>query len=468
MKNYLSRILSRRRPRRASLGLRKRRAKFECLETRQMLAGNVAAIVTGGDLRLSGDNLDNAVIVSVVEGDVVVSGLNDTTVNGSDTPFVAFSATNTVPDDLYARLGGGADLLMLSNGLEVSDRVLIRGDSGSAQIGLDSVTIGDDLLILGGHSADVVHLNDVRVTDDIRIRLRKGDDVVHIEDTSVADLAVSTGLGNDAVVLDTLISSDDARIQTGRGMDDLVIQDAEISDNLFVRTKSGDDFVMVDPSTIGGWAAVSLGGGQDSYVDQGPNEYGGLHIRGGRGQDASEIDPATTFNGAGLVQRTESDVVPEAVVDQRLNDPVDGALSRAAAAAELFEDLNGDSGENTAPTTSGIDDITVEENSAERVVELFQAFADAEDADEDLVYTIEDNTNPELFNFTEIDDLTGQLTLDFAPGTSGMSVITVSATDLGGLTAETAFSVTVNPAGALSLTVDTSANETVLSNDTLL
>ncbi len=103
---------------------------------------------------------------------------------------------------------------------------------------------------------------------------------------------------------------------------------------------------------------------------------------------------------------------------------------------------------NTAPTTSGITDITVIEGAANTVINLFDAFADTEDSDTALVYATTANSNPTLFDAVTIDPVTGVLTLDYTAVGTGSSNITVSATDSEGLSVETTFTVTVNAPGA--------------------
>ena len=96
-----------------------------------------------------------------------------------------------------------------------------------------------------------------------------------------------------------------------------------------------------------------------------------------------------------------------------------------------------------APTTSGISNVNVTEGTTSSVVSLFNAFADAEDADSELVYTIDSNSNPNLFSSTNIDPTTGELTLAYASGQTGTAQLSVTATDTGGLTVSTSFDVTV-------------------------
>ncbi|MCL4876277.1 MAG: DUF11 domain-containing protein [Anaerolineae bacterium] len=98
---------------------------------------------------------------------------------------------------------------------------------------------------------------------------------------------------------------------------------------------------------------------------------------------------------------------------------------------------------NTPPTTTGLANVTVLEDAPNALVNLFAAFADAEDADASLVYTITNNTNPTLVTSAGFNNTTGDLTLDFLPDQNGTADITVRATDTSGLFVETTFRVTV-------------------------
>ncbi|MEC4895161.1 MAG: hypothetical protein SAQ54_19345, partial [Oscillatoria sp. PMC 1050.18] len=70
---------------------------------------------------------------------------------------------------------------------------------------------------------------------------------------------------------------------------------------------------------------------------------------------------------------------------------------------------------NTPPTTIGIEDLNLATNSPAQTISLFDAFSDAEDTDADLVYTVQNNSEPTLFaTDPTIDPTTGNLTLEFA------------------------------------------------------
>jgi hypothetical protein len=99
---------------------------------------------------------------------------------------------------------------------------------------------------------------------------------------------------------------------------------------------------------------------------------------------------------------------------------------------------------NDTPTTTGISDVTVVVNAADTSIDLYDAFADVEDADASLIFTVESNSNTALF--TSVSVVGQNLVLNYATDAFGTANITVRATDTGtpGLYVEDTFTVTVN------------------------
>ncbi|MCA9174879.1 MAG: tandem-95 repeat protein, partial [Planctomycetales bacterium] len=122
---------------------------------------------------------------------------------------------------------------------------------------------------------------------------------------------------------------------------------------------------------------------------------------------------------------------------------------------------------NDAPTTTGIADQTLLEDSSPATIDLLPSFADAEDAAANLVYSVTNNTNGSVASAT-IATGTGQLTLMPAPNAFGSTSVTVRATDLNGAFVETTFQVDVTavndaPSGAISnITVNEDAPASVV------
>jgi hypothetical protein len=115
---------------------------------------------------------------------------------------------------------------------------------------------------------------------------------------------------------------------------------------------------------------------------------------------------------------------------------------------------------NDPPTTSGIADVSVDEDAPNEVIDLFTSFDDLEDADSGLTYTIEANSNAKLFSSVDISD-PQNFTLDFAADAFGTADITIRATDSGGLWVEDTFTVKVDPVND----APSSQNDTVTTDE---
>jgi VCBS repeat-containing protein len=98
---------------------------------------------------------------------------------------------------------------------------------------------------------------------------------------------------------------------------------------------------------------------------------------------------------------------------------------------------------NDVPTTTGIADVTVNEDAATTNIDLNVAFDDSDNLDSELTYSIVGNSNIGLFSIAGIDNSTGQLSLDYAADMNGSTQISIRATDPSGLSVDTLFSVTV-------------------------
>ncbi|MDH3646436.1 MAG: Ig-like domain-containing protein [Gammaproteobacteria bacterium] len=95
---------------------------------------------------------------------------------------------------------------------------------------------------------------------------------------------------------------------------------------------------------------------------------------------------------------------------------------------------------NDPPTTSGISDISIFEVVPPVVIDLNAAFDDEEDPDSALLYQLVGNTLPGLFSEITIDNGLMRFTIS---GASGVSTLTVRATDTGGAFVETSFNFDV-------------------------
>src|SRR3990170_3444629 len=89
-----------------------RRGRFELLEQRQLLAGDVLVNVVDGILMVRGDALDNKIMIAAgaEAGDFVVTGLDGTTVHeDGQTPGAEVTVTGV--HSAKVGLGAGNDLV---------------------------------------------------------------------------------------------------------------------------------------------------------------------------------------------------------------------------------------------------------------------------------------------------------------------------------------------------------------------
>lgn len=164
------------------------RLSMECLERREVKAGNVQAWVdSSGTLNVVGDGASNGVrITQVSPTSFTVSGLNHfgaTGING-------FSSRtfNNVRNDIAVDLGNGDDYLALG------------GTTAGGRARLN-----DDLFIAMGAGRDTVDIRGLMnrdVDDYMSIDTGSGDDWVYLSTISCnAGLDVRTGSGNDRLTM---------------------------------------------------------------------------------------------------------------------------------------------------------------------------------------------------------------------------------------------------------------------------
>jgi hypothetical protein len=198
----------------------------EPLERRCVLAGNVVATFSDGGLQVFGDDQDNQVEIVAVFGEVLVRGLNDTSINGQNQ--VLFTAGEGGLVDLSVVLGSGHDQLSVHDSVMSGNVALGLGqvdtifDAGKDQIFLDRVAIGGDLRLNSGGGADLVVLTEVTVAGESFLRTGSGNDRLEIVDSTMNRLTINTASGKDQVFLDSSLMAD-VTVRLGIGDDTLNI-----------------------------------------------------------------------------------------------------------------------------------------------------------------------------------------------------------------------------------------------------
>jgi hypothetical protein len=263
------------------------RGRFESLEQRQLLAGDVLVNVVGGNLRIEGDVEANKILITsgAEAGTFVVTGLDGTLLEGATDPITVTGIRNISVD-----LGDGDDLVAVA-GATVRGNVSIR-----TGVGDDRVAVGTDggaAELAGALPADL----SVEVRGSLNVSTGAGEDQVSIDDAVAALLNVSTGDDNDVVALGSdeplgdlaarLVARHGAHVDLGAGNDQLSIDQVETRGLLLAHGGLGDD--SIDASlTEAATMLVSSDGGVDqvTLVDLDVRHLG---VHSGEGNDTVDI-----------------------------------------------------------------------------------------------------------------------------------------------------------------------------------
>ncbi len=123
-----------------------RRLRFESLEPRQCLAGNVTAALVAGDLVIDGDAEANnfSIVQGATDGEFILLGADDsngvpTSVNGQPNGVAILSG---VTGNVRIRLGDGADVLQVAN-FDRPKKLTIDGGAGDDWISAADLAIAE-------------------------------------------------------------------------------------------------------------------------------------------------------------------------------------------------------------------------------------------------------------------------------------------------------------------------------------
>jgi hypothetical protein len=264
------------------------RFRFESLETRQMMAGDVAAYVQNGTLYLNEAaaqaGRDNAVMVShLANGKVRVEGITaadgaKSRINGA--AFKDFTVANSV----FVSFGGGNDTVFL---VESSDKSFKDVNIDLSGPGITNAPAAKTSKPAGG---TVVNPSD--------------NDYVALLNANVqGSLHIQTGLGADQVqVLGGKFGhgpGQDKRfnVNTGAGADQVEVSDIDalwlsgfdVQTYSLANESDADSVTLRNVNTFS-HIGVRLGGGNDGFNLTNVNSYGSIGIDAGAGSDNGVLD----------------------------------------------------------------------------------------------------------------------------------------------------------------------------------
>lgn len=277
-----------------------RRLRFQCLERRYTLAGDVTAIVIDGDLFLTGDASANELNVGrLSSGDMEITGLAGTTINGSSSfPIVISGMTGDIHADLFAgdddleldwKVPNGADLpgsvlVNLGSGndhmnvhgpvfnglqvgtLEIAGSLIVHGRDGNDTFEVNrAITAGDPVFYGGDGNDDASILGNFnhgnQVGGQILVDLSTGDDTLLVTEMRALAMLVRDPIGittgaqvtvNDLQVAGTIemyLSVQDDTLSIS-GTPQNTIGWHPLARDLVIHTGNGDDQVTIAPAFV--------------------------------------------------------------------------------------------------------------------------------------------------------------------------------------------------------------------------
>ena len=253
-----------------------RQLRFELLESRVLLAGNVVASVVDGKLVILGDRDDNAIKITQIDpGIYTVSGLDGTTVND----VASFTNTEALTGSVKISMKAGADA------------VVIHPD--------DPVTLPKNLKVRMGRGDDGVCLEQLTVTGNTKIKTGAADDDVDIEGSTFQGLF---------------------KLNTRSGDDRVAVSESQFDGEVELKTRSGKDVVVVGDATFADAVEARLGDNRDTmYVGDSVFEKA-VEVHGGHRPDTLKVLADNTFNTDPVLKSIQRENHPDQQIQDVLAD----------------------------------------------------------------------------------------------------------------------------------------------------
>ena len=341
---------------------------IQVLEDRALLAGNVLASLSGLHLAVTGDAGDNSFEVTVVNHQVLLRGLTNTTINGSTALFVIAANTDTAPGNITIETGAGNDVVIFSRDVKVSGSTWLDGGLGNDALSVAGATFQQTLSIYGRGGNDTISVQNATTEGLLRIKGNSGDDLISLTNlTANGEIRVKGNSGEDGISLNNVTGNSRTNIHTGSGDDNIVIRGSTLNGALRVRTRQDSDMILFDGSVVSGPVALNMGRSSDSLLLRNVNTFNRpFHVQAGDGNnDEVDLGAATIFNAGSRVRKSNDSTVAASQI-ARIDASVTGLVARAtaadAAAAPLIAlTMTLDNSANT--TEASVDDVLITRNA---------------------------------------------------------------------------------------------------------
>lgn len=284
--------------------------RYENLEQRILLAGDVS-VFESDHLYIRGDDLNNQIqIIADHRGQITVAGLNNTTVNGSETPFVVHNSI-----DLSGVRGRNASF-------DGGVRVLTYG--GHDRIDVRGIELGDSSRIITGEGNDFVRLIRSTSVGEAVINTSSGEDTVKLVQTRTrGGLNIGTGSGDDSLEVNNSRTWADTKVLTGPDHDRVQLSRVRFTGQVqAVATQSGNDVIEFSHNSLNesGLGVFSGEGNDEVFAEIGnaENIQGEILFAGQQGVDKLEMSAnelaMTMIKEQGFEDETDSQIFRNAEV----------------------------------------------------------------------------------------------------------------------------------------------------------
>jgi len=305
----------------------------QMLEARVLPAGNVTVRMTADALLINGDSANNEISIIVEDGNLVVTGLNDTTINGEEDDFIITEDGETFEGRVVVRLRNGNDTFSIGDDVVINGGLLVDDLLGNDRVAIDAATINGGMRISTHYGDDGIRLNGTQISGAAYLYAGFGDDLVVLDNvTASAFFKISMGPGDDGV--DTDGNTFDGRfvVKLGHGADDANFDGDNIDEAWIVRARSGEDAVRATNMTVEGFTLLRSSRGDDNFLLEGDNEFTGRVIAWlGSGENNLEISDDTVTTGGVTERNVDGDEVDASVFSTRFDAANSGLLARADA-----------------------------------------------------------------------------------------------------------------------------------------
>ncbi|MHC4718678.1 MAG: LEPR-XLL domain-containing protein, partial [Planctomycetota bacterium] len=268
--------------------------RFEPLETRVLLSGDVIAMVSDeGNLIITGDSQGNAILIEMAgtaAGEVqVTSADGSTTINGQVGPVILSGVTG----DVEAEMGKGADSVTF-NVAYLPGGLMVDGGDGDTAVTLSMSQVAGDLFVTGRRGNATVGLYLSGVSGQVGVQHGNGDVSVTTVMSSIGQsLQVLGRKGYERVYLGSYVTiGGDVDLQLRGGGSEVTLFQAYLGGRLSIQANRGADLVQLNTATVAGDIYIDTGDDADDIDVMDLTAGAGVTINTGRGNDAVDIETA--------------------------------------------------------------------------------------------------------------------------------------------------------------------------------